>query len=374
MIITDTHLKLLHAGPELLSSALAQKYWIIGKRSVIKQIVHKCLVCFRQKSQISKQLMGDLPQVRVTPARPFLKTGVDYAGPFLLKRAKGRSGVLEKGYVSLFICMVTKSIHLELANDLSTNSFLACFKRFIARRGFCTDVYCDNGTNFVGAKRDLEDLLKLIKNQQHQETISTFSSTIGINWHFNPPSAPHFGGIWEAGVKSLKYHLKRVIGQQNLTFEELSTVLTEIEAVLNSRPLCALSSDPQSYEALTPAHFLIGESLMTSPQPDMENLQLNRLNRFQLITKLSQDFWNRWRKDYISTLQQRNKWNQVELNFKVNDLVVIKDENLPPTQWALGRVIQVFPGKDGKVRVVELICKHKKMLRPIHKLCKLPVD
>lgn len=372
LLISDMHISLLHAGPTLLTNSIRQNYWIIGQRSIIKDTVHKCLRCCRQQAGLSKQLMGNLPEVRITPARPFLKSGVDFCGPISLKRNKGRGGVIDKGYIAVFICMATKAVHLEIVSDLSSDAFLASLKRFNARRGYCSDIYSDNGTNFVGARSKLDEIQKIITSHKFNEIVSQFTVSIGTNWHFNPPSAPHFGGIFEAAVKSVKFHMKRVIFTCTLTFEEMTTVITQIEAVLNSRPLCALTDDVQSCEALTPSHFLIGEPLITIPEPNISHQNVNRLTRWKLVQKLYTDFWERWRKEYISTLQQRTKWTKPEDNIQIGDLVLIKDENLPPSHWALARVTNTHPGKDGLVRVVSLRSKDKNLQRPIHKLCKLP--
>ncbi|XP_011858157.1 PREDICTED: uncharacterized protein LOC105555724, partial [Vollenhovia emeryi] len=160
------------------------------------------------------------------------------------------------------------------------------------------------------------------------------------------------GGIWEAGVKSCKHHLKRVMGNALLTFEELSTVLVQIEACLNSRPLTPLSTDPDDLQCLTPAHFLVGESMTSFPDADVTDVQLNRLDRWRLVQRMTQDFWKRWAAEYISNLQGRTKWKKEQCNLKIGDLVVLRDEQLPPLKWKLGRVLELHPGADDLVRVV----------------------
>lgn len=184
--------------------------------------------------------MGDLPSQRITQSRPFSHTGCDYAGPFCIKLSKGRKPKTAKAYICLFVCMATKAIHLELVSDLTSDAFLAAFRRFVSRRGFCSNVYSDNGTNFQGARRCLNEMHKLVISEAYNEVIAASLAKDNVTWHFIPPSSPHFGGLWEAGVKSVKFHLRRVIGATILTFEEMYTVLTQIEAVLNSRPLCVL--------------------------------------------------------------------------------------------------------------------------------------
>jgi hypothetical protein len=173
-----------------------------------------------------------------------------------------------------------------------------------------------------------------------------------ISWQFSPPRGSHFGGLWEAGVKSAKYHLNRVIGSACFTVEELSTVLCQIEACLNSRPICALSTDPADLSALTPGHFLITTELNALPEPDITDVPVNRLTRWQHLQLLHQHFWNRWSIEYLTSLQKRAKWLDAKRNIQIGDLVCLKEENLPPMKWLLGRVVELHPGKDKLVRVV----------------------
>ncbi|XP_059056122.1 uncharacterized protein LOC131849997 [Achroia grisella] len=196
----------------------------------------------------------------------------------------------------------------------------------------------------------------------------------GIDFHFIPAYAPHYGGLWEAGVKSTKYHLQRVLGNCTLTYEELNTTLIQIEAVLNSRPLTPLSSDPADYNPLTPGHFLIGRSLTFLPDRDYQRHSTNNLTRFQRIEQLRQHFWARWSKEYIAELQQRVKWRTCKDNLKLNTLVVIKEDNLPPLKWKLGRVVGVHPGLDGIVRVADIRTSTGVIRRAFSKICPLPVS
>ncbi|GBM67326.1 hypothetical protein AVEN_72458-1 [Araneus ventricosus] len=203
-----------------------------------------------------------------------------------------------KNRINIFICFVVKSVHLEIVNSCSTDAFIGALKRFIALRGKPSVIYSDNGTNFVGANNELRKILKDLFNKESTEKIEDSIASEGIVWHFNPPATPHFGGLWEAGVKSLKSHLKRVVGNTVLTHEEFSTLVTQVEAVLNSRPLCNLPSDPNDDFVLTPAHFLVGSSLTALPDPDLTEVPINRLNRWQLVQRLSQIFWKKWSSDY----------------------------------------------------------------------------
>ncbi|KZC14188.1 hypothetical protein WN55_06268 [Dufourea novaeangliae] len=199
--------------------------------------------------------------------------------------------------------MVTKVVHLELTIDLTTDAFLNCLKRFIARRGRYRDLYSDNGTNFVGARTEMQRLQGFFLNESNQRCISEFALTEGINWYFIPPHAPHFGGLWENSVKSAKRHLLRVIGETRLTFEELYTVLTQIEGCMNSRPLYPMPTDPSDLNPLTPGHFLTGGPLTDISYPEVTDVKVNRLSRFQFLQAMYQHFWKRWQHEYLHHLQ-----------------------------------------------------------------------
>ncbi|XP_011866558.1 PREDICTED: uncharacterized protein LOC105561304 [Vollenhovia emeryi] len=177
----------------------------------------------------------------------------------------------------------------------------------------------------------------------YKETASLLAHE-GTEWTFIPPNAPNYGGLWEAGVRSTKHHLRRVIGEHTLTYEEFSTWLAQVEACLNSRPLSQLSED--DLRALTPMHFLIGEAPALLPDDGPLEGPDNRLDRFQLLQRLLHSFWSRWSSEYLQHLQERGKWRTPEENMKVGQLVLVKDGRYPPAKWPLGRVREVHPGPD----------------------------
>ncbi|XP_037931346.1 uncharacterized protein LOC119666137 [Teleopsis dalmanni] len=227
---------------------------------------------------------------------------------------------------------------------MTSDSFLAALKRLFARRGKCSHIYSDNGTNFVGASKKLDkDLQQAIKS--NVSAVCALEAE-GIKWHFIPPAGPHFGGLWESAVKSIKHHLKRVVGENKLTYEELSTLLTQIEGILNSRPLCANVDDN---DILTPGHFLIGHAIIDYPEA-VDNTNISSLNRWKIIQAMKKHFWKRWKEEYLTNLQQRYKWKKVQANVKEGQVVIVKNEETYPGRWPLGKIIEVHPGKDNLSR------------------------
>ncbi|XP_036346966.1 uncharacterized protein LOC118756302, partial [Rhagoletis pomonella] len=345
-LITHYHRKNLHAGAQTLLNIIRDKFWVVGARTTIRQVIHSCIRCYRLRPIVTEQLMGSLPTCRIMPSYPFETTGVDYCGPLLItQRIRGRPPI--KVYIAVFICFTTKAVHLEIAPDLSTAAFIATFKRFIARRGKCRVVVSDNATNFVGANRELRELLHSFTTEAHIERVEEFCRNEGIEWKFIPPRSPHFGGLWESAVKLAKYHLRRAIGNNVLTHDELHTIVCQAEAVVNSRPLTPISSDPNDLRPLTPGHFLIGRSLLTVPEPSVP-VNLTSTGRSKIIQYVQQQFWHRWQQDYLKELQRRSKWKTASPNINVNDLVILKDDLTPPLKWPMGRIIATLPGDDGR--------------------------
>lgn len=264
--------------------------------------------------------MGSLPTARVRAAQPFAITGLDFAGPYLLKRKAGRPTrnqpvTMDKAWICVFVCMATRAVHLDLTHGLSTEAFMETFARFISRRGVCN------------------------------------------------------GGIWEAGVKSVKFHLRRVLGAHSLTANKLYTLLTQIEACLNSRPLAPVSQDLSDPQPLTPGHFLIGRPLLQPPlSQDTTDVPYNRLTAWGHQQQLINSFWSRWKDEYLLSMQRRMKWYSPSNNLEVGDIVLILDENTPPTAWLLGKIEEVLPGKDGFVRNVVIKTQTSTLKRPIQKV------
>ena len=235
-----------------------------------------------------------------------------------------------------------RAVHLELVSDLTSEAFIACLRRFVARRGCPNQIWSDHGTNFVGANRELKEFCDFLSNPILQHNVSQ-----GTDWRLIPERAPHFGGLWESTVKSMKMHLKKVTANVKLTYEEASTVLTQIEACLNSRPLSSIASidNKEGIEIMTPGHFLIGRPLTAVPDPPSLR---------QLCQALVRHFWKRWSAEYLTTVNRLNKLRYPTRNIEIGDVVLMREDNTGPTQWPLARVTSVYQGQDGLVRVVKL--------------------
>lgn len=373
LLIEREHIKLLHAGATQTLASLRTKYWPLRAKDEVRKVIHSCYPCFRVSPRLITQKMGNLPKDRLEPCRPFLKVGLDYFGPIYLKQNK-RSKIKIKAWVALFVCLVTKAVHLEVVSDLTSECFINALKRFIARRGKVALIYCDNATTFVGAKRELDEIYEFIKNENTQTNINSYLSKENISWKFIPPRAPNFGGLWERLVRSAKQHMKKITMNACLTFEEAVTLFSEIESIINSRPLSPLSNNPSDLQLLTPAHFLIGESLTSILEYDVTHLPENRLNNWQKISQIKQHFWDRWKKEVLLQLQPRSKWCQPVLNGLEPGTLVLLSEDTPPLVWKVGRIVELFPGSDGIPRVATIRTSHGIFKRPVRSLAILPIN
>lgn len=373
LIIEKEHLRQLHAGPSLLLATVRQRFWPIGGRNSTRKIIRRCVRCRRANPKPLTQLMGQLPHHRVKYFRPFQSTGVDFAGPIqyrpsVLRGVAQRNVGLCKGYIAVFVCMASKAVHLEFVTSLSTEAFLASFRRFAARRNTPRNMFSDHGKNFEGAAREIA---RLYQQEQFQREIQSQTSGDGVVWQFNPPRAPHHGGLWEACVKSVKHHLTRISQHATLSYEEISTVLCQIEAILNSRPICRISNDPNELSFLTPGHFLTGVPGNAPPDPDVIHVPVNRLSCWQLCQHRAQTFGQKFRVFYLNTLQQRNKWRCDQPNIAPQDVVLMLDETQTGTKWVMGQVETATTGKDGRVRVVSVRTPQGLYVRPITKIARL---
>ena len=374
LLVEHVHNTNQHAGPTTTLAILSSTYYIPGVKKLAKLISHQCITCRKSYAKTATQLMGNLPPDRIQPALPFSIVGVDFAGPFTIKRGNPRKPTLSKSYCCLFSCLTSRSTHLELVSDLTTDAFLAAFRRFVCRRGCPSRIFSDNGTNFVGAAGELEGIYQLLADKRFQDQVTRFATARRMEWKFSPSRAPHFGGIWEVEVGRMKKLLRKVIGEHKLTFEELQTVLSEAEATLNSRPLLPLDSQPTDGSiVLTPAHFLIGRSLRALPLRIDLSPDISTTKRWNLCQRLSSELWAHWSKFYLQHLQTRMKWKQNRPNIQTGDVVLVKEDNQFQRAWPMAVVENAVKGSDGKVRVVDVRVAGKTFRRPITRIVPLPL-
>ncbi|XP_022806184.1 uncharacterized protein LOC111343295 [Stylophora pistillata] len=359
LVIMDCHKRLNHEGTEHIRNELRLLYWIPHSRSTVRKVLNNCSLCKKRRIKLQPPLMASLPKDRLQVAAPFSKIGVDYFGPIMVKYSRKQ----EKRYGCLFTCSVTRAVHIEVARSLETDSFINSQKQFIARRGPPSDIYSDNGTNFVGANRELKRSLE----EWNQSQISDYLSQKDIHWHFNPPATPHSGGIWERLVQSCKKALEVVLHGQVVTDEVLETAFAETEALVNSRPLTEVSSD-SGFEAITPNHLLSSPADPVLPCGVFSDKETSSKKRWRQVQVMVDQVWRRWLKEYLPTPTERKRWNLPSYNLGVGDFVLVVDEKTQKGDWPLARVTKIFPGKDDTIRVCEVKTKYGLYKKPVANL------
>ncbi|XP_062567165.1 uncharacterized protein LOC134229426 [Saccostrea cucullata] len=362
LILRQIHHELKHSGRNHMLSMLIQKYWLIHAPSSIRKLISKCVVCRRKRSKVGEQKMAQLPEDRLIPDEPpFTRVGVDYFGPFEVKLK--RSHV--KRYGVIFTCLASRAVHLEVASSLTTDSYINALRRFIARRGQVKKIRSDNGTNFVGADRELRNSIKDWNESQIHEAMLQRN----IDWQFNPPAGSHHGGVWERIIRSVRKVMNSVLREQILDDEGLGTLMCEIESILNDRPITKSSDRYDDLEVLTPNHLLlmrIQPNLPPGVFTETDNYCRRRWRQVQYMANL---FWNRWVKEYLPLLQERQKWHELKRNLKVGDVVLVVDSNAPRNSWPMGVVREIIPDRFGLVRQVKVKTATNVLTRPIDKLC-----
>ena len=372
LIIYHYHSELGHNASHYVMNSLRSRYHVIGQERTVRHYIKQtCMVCRNRNASFGTQLMAPLPPARVEAGRSaFENSGVDYMGPLDVKQ--GRSSV--KRYCCVFTCLASRAVHLEMAYDLTTESFLMALRRFLSTRGHSVRaIYSDNGTNFIGAQAELRRGIQRL----NQLRIVNELSPKGVEWHHAPPLASHQGGVYEAMIRLIRKAMDALMTDRKLrtlTDEGLVTLFKEIEYILNCRPLTRVSTDPEDVETLSPIMLLTG-SLAPGLAPDVfmdtDGMRSSwRSCQFQIET-----FWRRWQTEYLQLLQRRQKWLAPQRNLKENDLVLILDESQPRNLWPKGIVQEVFPDRDDLVRRVKVRTAFgKTFVRDIRKLCLLEGD
>ena len=365
LVVRHAHESLAgHGGKDHVLSVIRRKYWIPKPRTMINRVLRECMLCKKMRAQPEVQRMADLPEARVTPGLPpFSHVGVDCFGPFLVKRGRSR----EKRYGCLFVCMATRAIHLEVLHSLDTDAFLNGFMRFAARRGVPQHMYSDNGTNFVGGARELQE--NITRLQKDDKVLGVLLAK-QIEWHFNPPAASHMGGSWERQIRTVRKVLAALLQDEILDDEKLLTLFCEVESIVDDRPITPVSDDPADLEALTPSHLLklrSGHLLPLRGLPETERFR----RHWKHVQQLAERFWKRWVAEYLPNLQRRQRWVERKVNIKEGDLVLVVDSQAPRSHWPLARISEVFTGSDGLAQSAKVRTATGTITRPITKLCVL---
>ena len=383
LIINDAHRRVLHNGVRETLTEIRRRFWIVKGRSLVRAIIHRCVTCRRYEgAPFPTPPPPPLPVSRVTEAPAFSFTGVDFAGPLTIRtEGPNKTG---KAWICLFTCFVTRAVHLDIVLDMSTPTFIRCLKRFAARRGLPRRFISDNGKTFKAASKFLKSVFK-------DDTVRDHLAEKGCEWTFNVERAPWWGGAFERMVQSTKRCLRKMVGQASLTHDELITAVTEIESIINSRPLSYVSAG-DTEEPLTPSHLLIGRRVLNLPDHlghlcdpgdedfDIDSTQLTR--RTKHLSNTLNHFWKRWRSEYLAELRESHrhllKKSRGKPQVSVGDVVIVHEEGLARGFWKLGRIQSLMIGQDGKTRgaTIRLAAKNRStsLNRPLRLLYPLEID
>ena len=362
LIIMMYHEEHGHMGTSHILAALNKEYWIIHGRSVVNRFLGGCMNCRFWKAKPQVQQMGDLPFDRVNRGPCFKAIGTDLMGPLTIR--SGRNSL--KRYVCIFNCLATRAVHFEIVQSLEASAFLQAYRRFRNRRNvFPSDVYSDNGGNFVAADKELCVVQKNWQNKQ----VSDELLRKGATWHFSPPRCSHQGGFCEAFFRLVRKLIRSISGEATLDEYDLLTPITEIERILNDRPITALPSSPEDLSAITPGMIVSGSVANYLP-PD-EFIKADGYKKSWRKTQYLADlFWEKWTVQYLPLLQTRRKWLGISTNIKPDDLVLIIDESTRRGQWP--KALDVMPDDHGLVRRVRVrTADARDLVRDIRKICLL---
>lgn len=367
LLIRHYHDKVAHQGRHFTEGALRTAgVWIVGGKRIISSIIFKCVICRKLRGKREIQKMSDLPADRLATDPPFTHVGLDVFGPWSITTRRTRGGAAEsKRWAVIFACLSTRAVHLEVIESMSTSSFINALRRFLSIRGPIKHLRSDRGTNFIGACRELQ------VNTDDPE-IRNYLQEQGCTWIFNAPHASHMGGAWERLIGVVRRILDGLLKKDSatrLSHEVLSTLMAEVMAIMNARPLVPISYDAEVPEMLSPATLLTQKASVT-PAP-LGDFELDHLCKVQWrqVQSLADSFWKRWRLEYLATLQPRRKWTSEKPDLKEGDIVLIKDVQAKRNEWPLGRIVKAIASSDGKVRkvIVKTLSQGviKEYLRPI---------
>ena len=364
LVIRDCHEKESHVGAGQVLASIRQKFWILRGHAAVRRVVGKCLKCRFWNARPCEQIMAPLPTARVSPGLPpFSSVGVDYFGPILVKSRRSQV----KRYGCVFTCLAIRAVHIEIAHELTSDSFIQAFTRFVSRRGPPIEVFSDNGTNFKGAETEIKAALE----KWNPDRIDNCLRERGIKWNFNPPHSSHAGGVWERMIRSIRKILRALLGSQLVDDETLLTLMAEVEKILNDRPLTPPTSDSNDPEPLTPCKLLLLRPNVCFSPGESDPVYIYGSKRWKQAQYLADIFWKRWTREYLPTLQVKQKWLRPRPNLSVGDLVLVIGENSPRGRWPKGIVQEVFPDRNGNVRQVTVRTATSVLRRDVRKLCLL---
>ena len=345
LLIAHYHNKVHHQGRIFTQAALRQAgYWIVGAQKLIKAYIYKCVTCRHLRGKHASQLMGDLPQERVELSPPFTHVGVDTFGHFIVKERRSEL----KRWCIVFSCMYSRAIHIEVVNDLSTDSFLQALRRLQSIRGPVTTIFSDAGTNFMGAKNLMAKDLKTMNDSSLKELVEQNQ----IRFKTNTPGASHQGGVWEREIRTIRAIFGEITRKYDgrMDTEALRTSMYEVMYTINSKPLTVDHLDSPDEVVITPNHLLTAKSSQLPPPPGkIDNQVVYGKTMYQKTQQMAEEYWKHWQ-DYLTKIEIRQKWKSAQQNVKVGDMVSVIDDNVPRNQWKLGIVESVQPGVDGLVR------------------------
>ena len=353
LIAEQAHFEVGHpVGHNALKARISAKFVIVGLGTLVNSIKWKCVICQIRQNKPNQQLQAALPTARLgKKMRPFADTGIDYAGPFDIKMGRGKPR--KKVWVLVLTCLSTRAVHFEATGGMETTNVLNAISRFADIRGTPETITSDNQTSFVKADKDLQAWLKTVDFEYIRRATLNFRGNQGIEWIFNPPHAPHFGGVFEIIVKAMKRALISTIGHEDLDEEEFRTVVSKATWILNSRPIQKVG-DNSDFEALTPAHFLGGIPEEAVFPPNLPNIRSELQERLKHQIKIQEHLWERFQQEIIPQLVSRSKWLYQKENLKEGDLMVEVDEKTTRGHWKKVRVTLIFPSRDAYVRKVEI--------------------
>ena len=374
LVVRHQHEKVHHQGRQITHGAVRTAgYWIVGGHGVVSRAIRSCVTCKRLRGASLTQHMADLPSDRTETPPPFTNVGCDVFGPWMIQTRKLRGGAVNsKRWGLVFTCLNSRAVHIEVLESMDASAFICALRRFFSIRGPAAIIRCDRGSNFVGGKSELDQALQKID----ERTLKTYLTDQGCEWSFNPPHASHFGGVWERQIRTIRRVLDAMLlelGKPQLTHELLVTLLAEVSAIVNARPIATIPSDVEDPQPLSPTMLLTLKTCpLLPPYGNFTPQDLYARRRWRRVQYLADQFWIRWRREYLQSLQKRPKWNEHKRNLAAGDIVLVKDKEAHCNDWQLGKVVESITSDDGEVRkAIVLVCKEgvrKTYLRPISEL------